>query len=102
MKLAKILIVEDEDPLVTLLTYNLEAEGYEVASTKTGDDAIVSVKDEQPDLIILDWMLPGLSGIDHPGAGDGAPAGVLLGLCERCMYGDDSRNGAERDRGRSH
>lgn len=64
MKLAKILIVEDEDPLVTLLTYNLEAEGYEVAATKSGDDAIVSVKDEQPDLVILDWMLPGLSGIE--------------------------------------
>lgn len=64
MKLAKILIVEDEDPLVTLLTYNLEAEGYEVAATKSGDEAIISVKEEQPDLVILDWMLPGLSGIE--------------------------------------
>jgi two-component system, OmpR family, phosphate regulon response regulator PhoB len=61
---AKILIVEDEDPLVTLLTYNLEASGYEVASTKSGDDAIVSVKEEAPDLVILDWMLPGRSGIE--------------------------------------
>jgi two-component system, OmpR family, phosphate regulon response regulator PhoB len=58
------LIVEDEDPLVTLLTYNLEAEGYEVAATKSGDEAIISVKEEQPDLVILDWMLPGLSGIE--------------------------------------
>jgi two-component system, OmpR family, phosphate regulon response regulator PhoB len=64
LKLAKILIVEDEDPLVTLLTYNLEAEGYEVAATKSGDEAIISVKEEQPDLVILDWMLPGLSGIE--------------------------------------
>lgn len=64
MKLAKILIVEDEDALVTLLTYNLEAEGYEVAATKLGDEALVTVRDEQPDLVILDWMLPGLSGIE--------------------------------------
>ena len=64
MKLAKILIVEDEHALITLLTYNLEVEGYEVASTKSGDEAIVAVKDEQPDLVILDWMLPGLSGIE--------------------------------------
>ena len=61
---AKILIVEDEDPLVTLLTYNLEAAGFEVAATRSGDDAIVTVKEEQPDLVILDWMLPGRSGIE--------------------------------------
>ena len=61
---AKILIVEDESALVTLLTYNLEAAGYDVAATKLGDEALVSIKEEQPDLVILDWMLPGLSGIE--------------------------------------
>lgn len=61
---AKILIVEDEEALVTLLTYNLEAAGYDVAVTKLGDEAIDAVKDEHPDLVILDWMLPGLSGIE--------------------------------------
>ena len=61
---AKILIVEDEAALVTLLTYNLEAAGYDVAATKLGDEAINAIKDEQPDLVILDWMLPGLSGIE--------------------------------------
>ncbi len=61
---AKILIIEDEEALVTLLAYNLEANGYEVASTRSGEDAIVTVKDEHPDLIILDWMLPGMSGIE--------------------------------------
>jgi two-component system phosphate regulon response regulator PhoB len=64
LKLAKILIVEDEDALVTLLTYNLEAAGYEVVTTKTGDDAVLLIKEERPDLVILDWMLPGLAGIE--------------------------------------
>ena len=64
MKLAKILIVEDEEALITLLTYNLEVEGYEVATVKSGDEAIHAIQDEQPDLVVLDWMLPGLSGIE--------------------------------------
>ncbi|MGQ0671386.1 MAG: phosphate regulon transcriptional regulator PhoB [Hyphomicrobium sp.] len=62
--LAKILIVEDEDPLVTLLTYNLESEGFSTVACKSGDDALVTIQDERPDLVILDWMLPGLSGIE--------------------------------------
>lgn len=61
---AKILIVEDEDALVTLLTYNLEAAGHEVAAVKSGDEALLAIKEEQPDLVILDWMLPSLSGIE--------------------------------------
>ncbi len=64
MKLAKILIVEDEEALITLLTYNLEVEGFEVATIKSGDEAIHAIEDEEPDLVILDWMLPGLSGIE--------------------------------------
>ena len=61
---AKVLIVEDEDAIVTLLTYNLEAEGYAVVSVKTGDEAMMVVDEERPDLVILDWMLPGLAGIE--------------------------------------
>ena len=61
---AKILIVEDEAPIVTLLTYNLKAAGYEVTTSTSGDEALMTIKDEHPDLIILDWMLPGLSGIE--------------------------------------
>ena len=61
---AKILIVEDEDALVTLLTYNLEAAGYDVAAVKSGDEALLAIDEEQPDLVILDWMLPSLSGIE--------------------------------------
>ena len=60
----KILIVEDEQALVTLLAYNLEAEGYDVSIGTRGDDAEVLLRESVPDLLVLDWMLPGLSGIE--------------------------------------
>jgi two-component system phosphate regulon response regulator PhoB len=60
----KVLIVEDEDSLVTLLSYNLQAEGYAVVHTASGGDAMMVVNEERPDIVILDWMLPGLSGIE--------------------------------------
>jgi two-component system phosphate regulon response regulator PhoB len=58
------LIVEDEEPLTLLLRYNLEAEGYSVDSAGRGDDAEIMLREQVPDLVILDWMLPGLSGIE--------------------------------------
>jgi two-component system phosphate regulon response regulator PhoB len=61
---AAILIVEDEEPLTLLLRYNLEAEGYAVSSCARGDDAETRLKEQLPDLVVLDWMLPGLSGIE--------------------------------------
>src|SRR5689334_8835344 len=61
---ARILIVEDEEPLTLLLRYNLEAEGYEVETSARGDEADTRLKESTPDLIVLDWMLPGLSGIE--------------------------------------
>jgi two-component system phosphate regulon response regulator PhoB len=60
----RVLLVEDEQPLVTLLTYNLEAEGYEVQVEMRGDDAEVLITESTPDLLLLDWMLPGISGIE--------------------------------------
>ena len=63
MKL-RILIVEDEQPLTLLLRYNLEAEGYEVDSASRGDEADLRIREQVPDLILLDWLLPGLSGIE--------------------------------------
>jgi two-component system phosphate regulon response regulator PhoB len=59
-----ILIVEDEEALTLLLRYNLEAAGYDVETVARGDDADVKLKERLPDLLILDWMLPGLSGIE--------------------------------------
>jgi two-component system, OmpR family, phosphate regulon response regulator PhoB len=61
---ASILIVEDEEPLSLLLRYNLEAEGYRVEVCSRGDEAEVQLREERPDLVLLDWMLPGLSGIE--------------------------------------
>src|SRR5712692_985113 len=61
---ANILIVEDEEALTMLLRYNLEAEGYAVETVPRGDEADLLLKERTPDLVILDWMLPGLSGIE--------------------------------------
>ncbi|QDG78949.1 phosphate regulon transcriptional regulator PhoB [Labrenzia sp. PHM005] len=60
----KVLIVEDEEPLSLLLRYNLEAEGYAVETCVRGDEAEIRLRESQPDLLLLDWMLPGLSGIE--------------------------------------
>lgn len=60
----KVLIVEDEEPVSLLLRYNLEAEGYEVEQVFRGDEAEIRLREMVPDLLILDWMLPGLSGIE--------------------------------------
>jgi two-component system phosphate regulon response regulator PhoB len=61
---ANILIVEDEEALTLLLRYNLETQGYEVETIARGDEADTRLKEGTPDLVILDWMLPGLSGIE--------------------------------------
>ncbi|MCG6857487.1 MAG: phosphate regulon transcriptional regulator PhoB [Salaquimonas sp.] len=60
----RIMVVEDEEPLAILLRYNLEAEGYEVETIDRGDDAELRLYEQVPDLLVLDWMLPGLSGIE--------------------------------------
>jgi len=60
----KVLVVEDEEALAELLRYNLEAEGYEVDIVTRGDDAELHLRERIPDLLLLDWMLPGLSGIE--------------------------------------
>jgi two-component system phosphate regulon response regulator PhoB len=61
---ANILIVEDEEALTLLLRYNLETQGYEVETIARGDEADTRLREGTPDLVILDWMLPGLSGIE--------------------------------------
>lgn len=60
----RVLVVEDEEQLGILLRYNLEAEGYEVDAVFRGDEAELRVREQVPDLVLLDWMLPGLSGIE--------------------------------------
>ncbi len=61
---ATILIVEDEADLATLLRYNLEAKGFKALVANDGDEAIAIIAEVKPDLILLDWMLPVVSGIE--------------------------------------
>ena len=61
---ARVLIVEDEAPLAELLRYNLEAEGFRVTHAESGEEAEIMVAEERPDLVLLDWMLPQVSGIE--------------------------------------
>lgn len=59
-----ILVVEDEAPLLTLLRYNLEKQGFRVEEAADGQEALLRVAETKPDLIVLDWMLPTLSGLE--------------------------------------
>jgi two-component system phosphate regulon response regulator PhoB len=59
-----ILVVEDEVPLLTLLRYNLEKQGFRVDEAGDGEEALLRVSEGRPDLVLLDWMLPALSGIE--------------------------------------
>jgi len=61
---ATILIVEDEPPLIEVLRYNLESEGFATLLATDGEEALLLAAEESPDLVILDWMLPKLSGIE--------------------------------------
>ena len=59
-----VLIVEDEAPLVTMLRYNLEKQGFRVEDVGDGGEALGRIAETQPDLVLLDWMLPTVSGIE--------------------------------------
>jgi len=77
MAVPSILVVEDEESLSLLLRYNLESEGYQVDVCDRGDEAELKLRESVPDLMLLDWMLPGLSGIE---------------LCRRVRARDETRN----------
>ncbi|MGZ6015470.1 MAG: phosphate regulon transcriptional regulator PhoB [Phenylobacterium sp.] len=72
-----ILVVEDEDSLATLLQYNLQKEGYDIALAGDGEEALMLVDERLPDLIVLDWMLPKVSGIE---------------VCRRLRQRNETRN----------
>lgn len=59
-----VLVVEDEDALATLLQYNLEKEGYQVSAAADGEEALIQAEENTPDLVLVDWMLPKVSGIE--------------------------------------
>ncbi len=62
--LANVLLVEDEKSIITLIKYNLEKEGFKVFCAETGEDALKITKEKTLDVVILDWMLPDVSGIE--------------------------------------
>lgn len=62
--MSHILIIEDDPSLVELLRYNLENEGFEVSIARDGEEGLESVATQVPDLVVLDWMLPNVSGIE--------------------------------------
>ena len=72
----RILVVEDESALALLLAYNLESEGFQVEHVERGDEAEIRLAESVPDLVILDWMLPGVSGLE---------------ICRRLRARDDTR-----------
>jgi two-component system phosphate regulon response regulator PhoB len=72
-----VLVVEDEDSLATLLQYNLQKEGYEVSLAGDGEEALLMVDERLPDLVVLDWMLPKVSGIE---------------VCRRLRQRNETRN----------
>ena len=59
-----ILVIEDEEALATLLHYNLDKEGYRVELSADGEEALIRIDEKLPDLVVLDWMLPSVSGIE--------------------------------------
>ncbi len=88
----RVLVVEDESALATLLTYNLERAGFAVRVAATGEEALTMLAEEPPDIVLLDWMLPHVSGIE---------------ICRRIRRGKDmadlpvimlTARGAEADR----
>lgn len=72
-----VLLVEDEPAQREVLAYNLEAEGFRVAKAENGEEGLLLVDEEAPDIIVLDWMLPSVSGIE---------------VCRRLKMRSDTRN----------
>ncbi|WP_313668356.1 phosphate regulon transcriptional regulator PhoB [Sandarakinorhabdus sp.] len=92
---AKILLVEDDASLVELVTYNLEKEGFDVVRTGDGEEALTLAEEEKPDLVILDWMIANLSGIEVCRRLRRAPATANLPIVMLTARGDE----ADRIRG---
>ena len=72
-----VLVVEDEPAQREVLSYNLSAEGFRVVQAENGEEGLILVDEENPDIIVLDWMLPSVSGIE---------------VCRRLKTRNDTRN----------
>jgi two-component system phosphate regulon response regulator PhoB len=90
-----VLIVEDEAPLVTLLRYNLEKEGFAVCAAGDGEEALLQIAENKPDAVLLDWMLPLVSGLEVCRQIRRAPASRALPIILLTARGEE----ADRVRG---
>src|SRR5437773_3323895 len=90
MAKSKILIVEDEASLVEVLSYNLQREGYEVAVAKEGREGLRKAQMQLPDLVLLDLMLPGLSGLDICRELRAAPRTAAISILMLTAKGEES------------
>ena len=75
---ARVLVVEDEEAISQLLAYNLTKEGFIVEVSADGGEALIAVDEAKPDLVLMDWMLPNVSGVE---------------LCRRMRMGAETRDG---------
>lgn len=96
-----VLVVDDEAAQLALLSYNLKAVGFRVATARDGDEAVLAVAEQEPDVILLDWMLPRLSGLEVCRQIKATPAGrqaAVIMVSARCEESDRVRgldNGAD-------
>ena len=84
-----VLIVDDEAPLVTMLRYNLEREGFAVDAAADGEEALLRVAERRPDAVLLDWMLPLVSGLEVCRQIRRAPATRLLPVIMLTARGEE-------------
>jgi two-component system phosphate regulon response regulator PhoB len=87
---AKILAVDDEEDILELIRYNLTREGYDVICVETGEDCLKQARQKQPDLILLDLMLPGIDGLDVCKALKGEDKTRPIPVVMLTAKGDDS------------
>jgi two-component system, OmpR family, phosphate regulon response regulator PhoB len=85
-----VLIVEDEAPLVTMLRYNLEREGFAVDEATNGEEALLRIAERRPDAVLLDWMLPHVSGLEICRQIRRAPSTRLLPVIMLTARGEES------------
>jgi len=86
----KILIVDDEEDIIELLSYNLSREGYRVEGVQSGEEAIEKVRSAQPDIIVLDLMLPGIDGLEVCRILKNDPAAAYIPIIMLTAKGEDA------------
>jgi two-component system alkaline phosphatase synthesis response regulator PhoP len=86
----KIVVVDDEEDIVELLTFNLTKEGYDVSSASTGEEALSLARTESPDLILLDLMLPGMDGLEVARRLKGEPSTKNIPIVMLTAKGEES------------